>query len=245
MRVLIVDDHKINRLYLKSLLEEHFPIVKKIDEANSVASGRDMLETIDYDVLFLDIELSDGVGFDMLKNVKDFVYIVIVSCYKDYAIQAFKHNVVDYVLKPVNINEFRAAVKRVLSLYENAHRNRSVVAKLESGQPKVEAEEGLMVNYKNEYIAINKKDILFIKALGKYSEIYVTGEKQYTSYKNLKEFENALTDILLRIHHSYLVNIRSIVSYSRETSHVRLTNGTEIPVSVRKREELFKKFQVF
>lgn len=102
-----------------------------------------------------------------------------------------------------------------------------------------------MVNYKNEFIAINRKDIVFIKALGKYSEIHVAGSRHYTSYKNLKEFETAMTDILIRIHHSYLVNIGSIVSYSRETSHVLLNNGQAIPVSVRKRKSCLKNFRCF
>ena len=106
-------------------------------------------------------------------------------------------------------------------------------------------ENRLMLNYKNNFVALDKKDIVFIKALGKYSEIHVAGKGQYTSYKNLKEFETAMTDMLIRIHHSYLVNIKCIVSYSRETSRVELSSGEQIPVSVRKREELFKKFEVF
>ena len=245
MKVLVIDDHKINRLYLKNLLEENFPVINRIDEAATVAASIDLVETMDYDIIFLDMELGDGVGFEVLKKIKDFVYVIIVSCYKEYAIQAFKHNVVDYILKPVNVAEFKTAVKKVIGLYDKSTMAKKALVNSENSAARKETEGGLMVNYKNEFIAINRKDIVFIKALGKYSEIHVSGSRHYTSYKNLKEFENAMTDILIRIHHSYLVNIGSIVSFSRETSHVRLNNGQEIPVSVRKREELFKKFQVF
>lgn len=245
MKVLVIDDHKINRLYLINLLEEHFPLIKKIDESSTVASSINLVETMDYDIIFLDMELGDGVGFEVLKRIKDFAYVIIVSCYKEYAIQAFKHNVVDYILKPVNVAEFKAAVKKVIALYDKASKAKKALITSENALVRKETEGELMVNYKNEFIAINRKDIVFIKALGKHSEIHVAGSRHYTSYKNLKEFENAMTDILIRIHHSYLVNIGSIVSYSRETSQVLLNNGQAIPVSVRKREELFKRFQVF
>jgi two-component system, LytTR family, response regulator len=245
MNVLIIDDHKINRLYLRNLIAEHFPVIKHIDEAGTVSESLRLIDVIDYTIIFLDMELGDGVGFDVLKEVKDFVYVIIVSCHKEYAIEAFKHSVIDYILKPINVNELKNAVKKVIKLHTKSEILKNLNAEIMSTRNKEEEENGLMINFKNEYVAIAKKDILFIKALGKYSEIHVVGKKQYTSYKNLKEFENAMPGELVRIHHSYLVNIKSIVSYSRDTSHVLLTNDVEIPVSVRKKEELFKKFKVF
>lgn len=245
MNTLIVDDHRINRLYLKTLLEENFPVIKKIDETATVSSAIQLLETVNYDFIFLDMELKDGMGFDVLKQVKDFVYVIVVTNHKEYAIQAIKHNVVDYLLKPIDLNEVKNAVKKVITLHEKQETVKNSVVSQETGKPKAEAEDALMINYKNQYIALDKKDIVFIKAQGKYSEIHVSGKYQYMSYKNLKEFEIAMADTFVRIHHSYLVNLKCIVSYSRDTSHVKLTNGAEIPVSVRKRDELFKKFKVF
>jgi len=245
MKALIVDDHKVNRLYLKTHLEKHFPIIKNIDEASSVASAVGLLETAEYDLIFLDMELKDGMGFDVLKEIKDFIYVIVVSGYKEYAIEAFKHNVVDYILKPINESEFINAVKKVMKLYEKEVSSKALTIKSAGTLTKPELETPLMINYKNKLIALDKKDIIFIKALGKYSEIHVNSKSHYTSYKNLKEFETAMTTSFVRIHHSYLVNLDSIVSYSRETCHVTLSNGEDIPVSVRKRDELFKRFRVF
>jgi len=245
MKALIIDDHKINRLYLKTLLEEHFSSIKKIDEAGTVSAATRLIEVTNYDLIFLDMELKDGMGFDVLKEVKEFVYVIVVTSHKEYAIQAFKHNVVDYLLKPVDINEFKNAVKKVVRLHEKEEFAKSLSANTDVVKTKDENEDALMINYKNQYIAIAKKDIVFIKALGKYSEIHVATKSHYTSYKNLKEFESAMTNTFIRVHHSYLVNFKCIVSYSRETSHVILNNGDHIPVSVRKREELFKKFRLF
>lgn len=245
MKALIIDDHKINRLYLKTLLEENFTLIKKIEEAGTVSAAISLIEANNYDLIFLDMELKDGLGFDVLKEIKDFVHVIVVTSHKEYAIQAFKHNVVDYLLKPVDLNEFKNAVKKVVKLHEKEEFAKIVNLNTEVVKQNNENEDTLMINYKNQYIAIEKKDIVFIKALGKYSEIHVAGRSHFTSYKNLKEFENAMTNLFVRVHHSYLVNFKCIVSYSRETSNIILSNGDHIPVSVRKREELFKKFKVF
>lgn len=242
---MIIDDHRINRLYLKTLLEDNFPGMRKIDEAGTVSEAVFLMESVNYDVVFLDMELKDGTGFDVLKEVKDFIYVIVVTHHKEYAIQAIKHNVVDYLLKPIDIKEVRNAVRKVIMLQQKYESVRNPGPPQDVVKAVQDREDSLMINYKNQYIALDRKDIVFIKALGKYSEIHVSDKYQYTSYKNLKEFETAMSDIFVRIHHSYLVNLKYIVSYSRETSHVKLSNGVEIPVSVRKRDELFKKFRFF
>ena len=245
MKALIIDDHKLNRLYLKTLLEKNFPVIKKIDEAGTLAAATRLIESVNYEVIFLDIELKDGMGFDILKEIKDFVYVIVVTNRKEYAIQAIKHNVVDYLLKPVDVNEMKNALKKIVRLTEKEETSKITASTTFKPALKNTEDAVLMINFKNHFKTLNKKDILFIKAQGKYSEIYVNNESQYTSYKNLKEFEFAMTDSFVRTHHSYLVNLTSIVSYSREPSQVELTNGVYIPVSVRKKEELFKKFKVF
>jgi len=243
MNALIIDDHKINSLYLKTLLEKNCAAIKKIDEAGTIAAAKIFLETVNYDVIFLDIELKDGMGFDVLKEINDFVYVIVVTNHKEYAIQAIKHNVVDYLLKPIDVKEVKMALKKVIKLQDRVETTKNLG--VSADQKSNEDDGAVMINFKNQFIALHMKDILFIKAIGKYSEIHVANKKHYTSYKNLKEFENRIAGKFVRLHHSYLVNTKCIVSYSRETCHVMLTNGVEIPVSVRKREVLFKKFNVF
>lgn len=245
MRALIVDDHKINRSLLSNLIRDNFPKIKYIDEAESVNASMKFLEQTNYDVIFLDIELKDGVGFDVLKELANFVYVIVISSHKEYAIEAIKHNVVDYLVKPINILEFKKSVKKVIDLYERTEISKRTKENERSLVHIPVQEEGLLVKYKNGYVAIPKRNIVFVKADGKCSEIHVNDGKRYTSYKNLKEFENVLPTEFIRIHHSYLVNSRFIVYYSREMAHVKLSIGKELPVSTRKREELFKKFSVF
>jgi len=245
VKALVVDDHKINRVYLTELLKKNFPNIKVVDEAESVTTAKEKLDEAQYDIIFLDVELNDGIGFKVLSDLPDFVFVVVVSSHRQYAIDAIKHNVVDYLLKPIIFKDLESAVKKVTILYEKVIALKQGVLNKKLSKNKDEAEGSLLVNHKKEYVAIDKKDILFIKAIGKYSEIYVVGDKHYVSSKNLKEFEIAMPEMLIRIHHSYLVNARHIASFMSETSEVILANGNGVPVSVRKREVLFKRFDVF
>lgn len=245
MNTLIIDENKVNRLYLRQLLNENFPAFTKIEEADSVAKALEVVSTKDFDLVILDIELPDGLGFEILSIVKDFAYVIIVSSHKEYAIQAFKHNVLDYILKPVNIVEFKNAVKRVLHKLSNTEEEKFPEARIERKSKSHERVSALMINFNNTYITIHVKDILYIKAYGKNSQIHMRNNEQYLSCKNLKEFESAMSTDLIRTHHSYLVNLNNIVCFLKETSHVKLNSGAEVPVSVRKKEELFKKFRVF
>ena len=244
MRALIVDDHKINFVLIKNLLEESFPEISSINKADSVGSALTLLELTSYDIIFLDMQLKDGIGFDILKEIIDFVFVIVISSHKDYALEAFKYNVVDYLIKPINTNEFNHAVRKVLDLHKGALTLKKDVPENQS-QLLSKNNERLFVIHKNEHKAIIKKDILYIKAQGKYSEIHTVHGDKYISSKNLKEFEDTVSDALIRIHHSYLVNTRWVISYSREESQLKLESGINIPVSIRKREELFKHFGVF
>lgn len=254
MKALIVDDHKINRSLLKVLIKDHFPKIATVDEAESVKASLEFLEKNNYDLIFLDIELKDGVGFDVLKDITEFVYVIIISSHKDYAIEAFKYNVVDYLLRPINISEFKTAVQKAFDLYEKTEEYKK---QLDNEQPK-DAEnrqnlptdnpdfcDHILINHKNSYIALLKKDIQYIQAQGKCSSVFTAAGTEYISYKNLKEFELAFDGSFVRVHHSYLINVNFVRFYSRETSTLKLASGKEVPVSTRKKEELLRKFSIF
>lgn len=241
MKALVVDDHKINYVLIKNLLNETFPEFETVDTAETVNEALKLLETNNYDLLFLDMKLSDGEGFEVLQDIGEFTFVIVISSHVDYAVEAFKYNVVDYLVKPVKPDDFQKAVSKVLLLNK----------RLELGKVKEELPDDNFSNHKifiyhrNDYLVIDPNNIAFIHAQGKYSEIYTNSGEVYVSSKNLKEFENTVKGVMIRIHHSYLVNIASIVSYSKENSTLKLATGKLIPVSVRKREELFKTFRVF
>jgi len=168
MKVLIIDDVKNNRKFLKSLLREYFPEIRTIDESESVLSSIEMLNDENYELIFLDIELKDGIGFDILNEITDYAYVVVVSAYKEYALDAFRYNVVDYILKPLMIGDLKNAVNKVMELIRKEEVKQAPELDMRS-LPEPKADGNLLVSYKNEYIAIAKKEIAYIKAHGKYS----------------------------------------------------------------------------
>jgi two-component system, LytTR family, response regulator len=245
MKVLIIDDVRNNRKFLKSLLREYFPEIEVIDESESVSSSIELLSMENYELILLDIELKDGVGFDILNEITDYAYVVVVSAYKEYALDAFKYNVTDYILKPLVIDDLKNAVNKVLNMVRREEDRKEPAEFNAHSLNEAKAEGNVLIYYKNEYIAIAKKDIVYIKAQGRYSEVCLTNGQRIVSYKNLKEFEKALPDLMVRAHHSYLVSLFHVLSFSRDKSMLILSTKEEVPVSIRKKELLFKHFDVF
>lgn len=242
MRSLVIDDHRINYVLIKNLLIENFPGFESVDTAESVSAALKLLEAKSYDLIFLDMKLADGEGFDILREMTEFTFVIVISSHKDYALEAFKYNVIDYIVKPVKEEEFRNAVNKVLLLSKKSGQDKA----LDILQPDLVVQPNkILINHRSEYVVIDTLRILFIRAHGKYSEIHLDKGEFYVSSKNLKEFENVLSKSMLRVHHSYLVNIAAIVSYSKEDSTLKLTSRDLIPVSVRKRDELSKVFRIF
>lgn len=242
MKSLIVDDHKINYVLIKNLLNENFPEFEVADAAGSVSQALKLLESNNYDLIFLDMQLGDGEGFDVLREMTEFVFVIVITSHPDYALEAFRYNVTDYLVKPVKPEEFRSAVNKVLGLHKKFDQNRSQQA--EDLRTAVENRK-ILVNHRNDYVVVNKESILYIRAQGKYSEIHTDKGQVYLSSKNLKEFEDDVTGGLVRVHNSYLVNINAMLSYSKEDSTLALSSGAIIPVSVRKRDTLFKLFRIY
>lgn len=243
MKSLIVDDHKINYVLIKNLLNESFPEFAVIDSAESVSQALKMLESNNYDLIFLDMKLGDGEGFDVLREMTEFTFVIVVSSHKEYAIDAFKHNVVDYLVKPVKADEFRNAVTKMLNLYARLALDQA--ASSTSIRPALPESSKILINHRNDYIALDKKSVLFIRAQGKYSEIHTDKGDMYLSSKNLKEFEDTMAGIMFRVHRSYLVNVEAITSLSKDDSTVTLSSSVVIPVSVRKQDDLFRTFRIF
>lgn len=244
MKTLIVDDHKINYLLIKNLLREYFPEIGVTDEADSVKSALSLLEHTSYHLIFLDMQLKDGRGFDILSKIPEYVNVVVISSYENYALEAFKHNVIDYLIKPIDTNAFKNAVGKALKLQkkEEEYKKTNLFGYV---SPDVKDKSRLFVHSNSEYFVVDKSEIIFIKAHGKYSEIFTNRGGRYISSKNLKDFDDLYDDTLIRVHNSYLVNVNYISSYFKSTSVLKLNNGSEIPVSGRKKEELFKVFKVF
>lgn len=240
LKTIIIDDEPDAIRTLRGIIEKHCEDVVILADAGSTESAIKLIEQLKPDLLFLDVELRDGTGFDILRRVsaKSFVTI-FVSAHNHYSIQAFKFSAVDYLLKPVDISELCSAVAR--AKYSHNHldtfRNYEVLFEnLNASPPKkfvLPTSEGL------EYVNID--DVILIKAEGSYSELLLSGGKRKLVAKVLKDFHERLYGhAFFRSHNSFLVNLKHVKKLlKKDGGCIEMSDGSIASLS-RKNVDIFK-----
>ena len=196
---LIVDDERLARKELVSMLQE-FNNIKIVGEADSVSTAVKAVEKFDPDIIFLDIQMPGGSGFDLLDKTDIKSKIIFVTAYDEFAIRAFEVNALDYLLKPVNPERLQAAIER-LEKEESPEENLR----------KLKYDDVLFILLDSQYKFINIKNILCINAAGDYTELALTDGKNGITVKSMKEWEYRLPEQnFCRIHRSTIINIEYI-----------------------------------
>ena len=240
MTAIIVDDEKHCREVLQHLLQKYCSEIKLLANCASGEEVLKVLEQFQPDVLFLDIEMPDMNGFQLLEKFPhpDFE-IVFTTAYNEYAIKAIKHSALDYLLKPIDKDELVTAVQRVKEskMEKVAGRVENLLQLLNSKKQS----KRFAVPTVHGLIMVNSEDLLFCESDSAYCKLFFTNEtKPLVICKTLKEVEEVLQgNDFCRIHNSYLINMKYVQSYIRgEGGEVVLYNGRHLPVS-RTRKEHF------
>lgn len=241
---LIVDDEKQSRNALKSQLQLYCPHIQIIGEAHGYKDALEKINSLQPQLVFLDIELGDGNGFQVLKETvwKKFKTIFITA-FNQYAITAFKFSAIDYLLKPIAPHELIASVERAHEQVQSVN----IASQLLSLQKNLGADsktKKLVLKDAESFYVIKVSDIVLCEAEGAYTRFYLSGGKQILISKGLKEYEELLAPSdFIRTHHSYLINTDKIVQFDKaEGGVVLLEEGHKAPVSQRKREQLLQLF---
>jgi two-component system, LytTR family, response regulator len=248
MRVLIVDDEQPNREGLKLMLSQSCPEIEAMDEAASAREARLKLASGKYDVLFLDINMPNENGFELLKSLPDpFSFsVVFVTAYSEYAIRAFRANAIDYLLKPVDLGELVVAVAKCMDRYQLMKNDQPVpayytesLANLKQGFGTVKYPDRLTLPHHQGFNIIESDSIICIEADGNYSKLHLDGGKCLLVTRPIREFEFLLNPaIFFRSHKSALINLKFLKEYSSADGHFAvMTLGQKIPVSRRKLDE--------
>lgn len=228
-KVIIVED-ELNALEaLKSLLELlEFPI-EIVGEFSTVKETITFLVSNKVDIIFMDIEIQDGVAFDILRSVKNITAeIIFTSAYSQYAIEAIKSNAIDYLLKPIDPEELIITWKKTVRNIEIKR-----IAKGFCSEDKV-----LKINTNDGFIKLQNDDIFHLKSEGAYTKIYHRGGV-FLASKNIKYFETTLpSDLFIRTHQSYLIHKSHVKFYTK--GELLMSDGARIPVSVRKRKTVLE-----
>jgi two-component system LytT family response regulator len=218
IRTIVVDDEAPSREVICNYLKEFCPDVEVVATASSVKSAYKAILKHKPEALFLDIELPDGKGFDLLKLFNEIDFSVIfVTAYSEYAIKAFRVNAADYLLKPVKIDELKAAVEKIRSVRDRGSDSEKLGAVLKMLTESMTMQPTMVVSNIRGFEVLKISDIIMCKADGYCTNFFLTGDKKINSSKNLKQYEELLADNnIIRVHHSYLVNLSHVQSFTRQ-----------------------------
>lgn len=234
IRAIIIDDIKLARASLRADIEDHCEAVEIVGEANGVVSGLKMIKLEKPDLVFLDIHMADGEGFDILEILGSGAVSVIFTTASDkHAIQAFQHDAVDYLLKPIDTELLVKAVEKLTK-----HRVSREV-KVEPLKPK-NKQETITLSTLDDLRIVKIVDIVRLEADGNYTTVYELGGVKTMVSKSIKEFEKVLSSFgFYRSHQSHLVDLSKVKTYLKsEGGFLKMVDGSEVPVSIRKKAEV-------
>ncbi|WP_462317712.1 LytR/AlgR family response regulator transcription factor [Marinilabilia sp.] len=244
MRVVIIDDEPNARNTLRGMLNMLFHDLEIIAEAEGVATGKSAIETHHPQLVFLDIRMKDGTGFDMLKQLNDRDFgLIFLTAHDDHAIEAFRFSATDYLLKPVDPDDLKEAVEKVRKLNNN-HRA-MLDALLENIQQISGSSKKLALKSSDAIHLVDTNDIIRCESMDNYTRFILKDQKPLLISGSLKSFEDLLEDAgFLRIHQSHLINLSHVRKIDRKGGFmVEMTDGSEAPVAVRKKEKLINRLQ--
>lgn len=242
---IIIDDEANNIKLLQNMLTAHCTQVQVAATATDAQTGLKLIEQLNPQLVFLDVEMPHINGFDMLKKLEPvFFEVIFVTAYSHYAITAFEHNATGYITKPVNAEKLVAAVKTAQTRVEEKNINKNLFTLLEQSS-KQAAPNKIPLSTSNGLVFVKLTDIMYCESSGNYTTFFLADEKKILVSRQLGEYEKLLPDSeFIRIHDKYIINLSFIKEYIKGSGgDVILENGREIPVAARRKEEFLARFE--
>jgi two-component system LytT family response regulator len=242
---LLIDDDSNLRNGMKSLLARYAPDMHIIGEADSVESGVKAMDSLRPQVVFLDIQLGDGTGFDILeqlanKNGKSSSHIVFITAHEQYAIKAFRFSALDFLLKPVDPEELEKVIAKIKNAVNDNSNYAHIDLLLENIRKKVDNFKRIALSTSDGIHLFEVSDIIRCESEDNYTKFYIKNNKPVLISKTLKEYEDLLTEHgFERIHQSHLINLSYLKSYiKKDGGYVIMSDNSHLPISQRKKERL-------
>lgn len=246
MRAVIIDDEQDNIDTLIWELNNQEVSVEVVKSFTNSVEGYEYLESNEIDVLFLDIEMPHMNGFELLAGLKDINFeVIFVTAYNEYAIEAFKHSALDYLLKPVIEENLAAALQKLSKTQRKEVPLRERLSALFNEQ---KVKKKLPITNKNSILLLEPEDIVYCESDGNYTKIFYQKDNEISrviSSKTLKFYQETLNPVLfIKIHRSYLVNRNCVTElhYDDGRAFLMVNETIELPISRSQKEEVFKVF---
>jgi two-component system, LytTR family, response regulator len=242
LRVMIIEDERHSRESLKNLLLEFVPDIEIVGMAAEVEEAIAMVRQSLPEVIFLDVELQTGTGFDVLEGIKDLqVEVIFTTAFEQYAIKAIKFSSIDYLLKPIDIEELQAAVEKVRQQRNKEDYQRQLELLLHQANPIHGSKQRICLATMDSIEFIELKDIVYCEAGGSYTQFFLSDGTKLLVSKHLKEYENLLDEhAFMRVHNSFLINLSKVKKYVKtEGGYILMENNAQISLSPKRRDEFF------
>ena len=241
--VLIDDEIDSNRI-LQTLLENYCPQVRVAGTADGVETATTLIREVRPDLVFMDIEMTEGNAFDLLNRLQPIEFhIIFVTAFDNHAVRAFRYNAIDYLLKPVNIRELCAAVEKISDKYAGINMLERVQSMLENMRGGNSGERKMAVPTANGLSFISLSEVIRLEANGAYTVIHLQDKGKISATIPIKEYEELLPEaIFFRIHHSHIINLNKIKSYQKgRGGYVTMEDNSFIEVASRRRESFMQR----
>jgi len=240
IKAVIIDDIQEAITVLTSDLQTYCKNIEVIGSANGVVSGAKIIKELKPDLVFLDIQMPDGTGFDLLEIIGEADFKLIFTTASDeFAIKAFKFSAIDYLLKPIDPDDLMKAVEKV----EHQH---NPTSRLELLKDNLKNQKKIALNTVDKIHIVQIEDVIRLESDINYTRFYFQDGSKLMVTKTLKEFDKMLSDhSFIRIHQSHLVNTNFIKEYTKQDGKLVLKNGDRISVSSRKKSTLMDMISKF
>ncbi|MEZ4773149.1 MAG: LytTR family DNA-binding domain-containing protein [Bacteroidia bacterium] len=250
IKALIVEDEKNSQELLKELVTEYCDGVEVVAIAGNVADALQALKTHQPDLVFLDIELPDGDGFQVLEKAEVLNFdVIFTTAYDQYAMRAFKFAATDYLLKPVDIEELQHATERVVEKHKSGtqgNQSEQIDALIRNIRNIGQNFKRIVLPTTNGFTVVNPDEIIRCESDRNYTFIFLKDGRRILVSRTIKEYDEMLAEYnFFRIHQSHLINLNYLKNYTRgRGGYVELTDGTNIDVSARRKSEFLKRMSI-
>jgi two-component system LytT family response regulator len=248
LKAIIIDDEEFARENLRMLLEDYCPDVNIEGVAGSASQARLLIDEVNPDLVFLDIMMPGEDGFMFLQSLPERTFqVIFTTAFRDYALKAIKENAIDYLEKPIDIDDLQKSVAKAKVINDQKKTTNvsdSRLSKVLENIVLTNSVEKTIVPTKDGLAIVKNTDIIHLEAFENYTTLYLTGGKKYVSSKSIKAFEDKLDpNMFFRVHKSHIINIaHHLKELIRSEGNIAvLSDGTQVPVARRKLQEFLDK----
>ena len=243
IQAIIIDDERHCTDRLVNLLKND-QVVKLVGTANNIEQGVELINSLRPDLIFLDVQIGPDTGFDLLKKIPHRNFeVIFTTAHEHYAIQAIKFSAIDYLLKPVDRDDLNVALNKLTDEISRKTTSAKLDTLLHNIEKKNDGLKKIIVPTVSGLEFLNVSDIIRCESDINYTTLFLNEKRKLLVARTLKDFEELLSDHnFFRVHNSHLINLVYIKSYHKgKGGSVLLTDGSEVEVSVRRKDEFLKK----